>query len=426
MRLVLVDLAGSKRTNFHPLALSRPIFQLRCGMTTLGEKLLARLGAADVACFVPPYLAESVRAGVPWPVNDPATLRGDDLLIINGRVKAAELALAPLGPSVAAFDADGETLFLRVARDDVARLDATSIESFIESAKRLLPTAEKPPAAWNYIWELVLANAEQLKADFAAAGCSGIEGTVEQPNAIRGGRNDFYVAPGAVVHPMTVIDCERGPVYIDRDAVIHPFTRIEGPCYIGRGSMLLGCKCRAGNSIGPMCRLGGEVEESIVHGYSNKYHEGFLGHAYVGQWVNLGALTANSDLKNDYSEVSVVLDGRKSINTGSTKVGSLIGDHAKTSIGTLLNTGAYVGAMSILTASGKLLPKFLPSFGWYIDGMLSEGFGRQKLYQTARAAMERRGRQWTTADENLWNAIYELTAASREAAIRRGAKKGLA
>ena len=114
---------------------------------------------------------------------------------------------------------------------------------------------------------------------------------------------------------MVVIDAEHGPIYIDEGAEIHPFTRIEGPCYIGRNSILLGAKCREGNSIGPMCRVGGEVEESIIQGYSNKYHDGFLGHAYVGQWVNLGALTTNSDLKNDYSEVKVVLDGRTQLST---------------------------------------------------------------------------------------------------------------
>jgi UDP-N-acetylglucosamine diphosphorylase/glucosamine-1-phosphate N-acetyltransferase len=423
MRLVLIDLAGSQRTNFHPAALSRPIFQLRCGMGSLAEKLIARLGIAEVACFVPPYMADSVRTEVAWPVNDTAVLSNDDLLLVDCRVKAAELNLSPRGPSCIALDADGRPLVVRVAREDAAKLDAASIESFLESAKKHLPAADQVPAAWNYIWELVLANAGQLAADFAAAGQSGIEGTVEQPFAIRGSRNDVYIASGAVVHPMVVIDCERGPVYIDRDAVIHPFTRIEGPCYIGPGSMLLGCKCRAGNSVGPMCRLGGEVEESIIQGYSNKYHEGFLGHAYVGQWVNLGALTANSDLKNDYSEVSVVLDGHRSIKTGSTKVGSLIGDHAKTSIGVLLNTGAYVGAMSISTAGGRLLPKFLPSFGWCIDGVLSEGFGKPKLYQTAAAMLARRGRRWTPADESLWDAIYEQTAPAREAAIRRGAKK---
>ena len=139
-----------------------------------------------------------------------------------------------------------------------------------------------------------------------------------------------------------------------------------------------------------MCRVGGEVEESIIQGYSNKYHDGFLGHAYVGEWVNLGALTTNSDLKNDYSTVSVVLDGKTPIDTGSTKVGSLIGDHTKTSIGTLLNTGAYVGAMAVIAATGKPLPKFIPSFAWFLEGVVTKGFGKKALYETARMAMGRR------------------------------------
>jgi UDP-N-acetylglucosamine diphosphorylase/glucosamine-1-phosphate N-acetyltransferase len=313
-------------------------------------------------------------------------------------------------------------LFARIARNDLARLSGDSIDALLESAKKTLPAAE-PPAAWNYIWELILANAEQLTADFAAAGRSGIEGIVEEPRAIRGSPRDVFIAPDAVVHPMAVIDAEQGPVYLDEGVVVHPFTRIEGPCYVGKRSILLGCKCRAGNSIGPMCRVGGEVEDSILQSHSNKYHDGFLGHAYVGQWVNLGALTTNSDLKNDYSDVSMVLDGRTSICTGSTKVGALIGDHAKTAIGTLLNTGAYVGAMTLLATPGVLAPKFLSSFTWHIGGVMSEGFGKEKLYETARRAMSRRNCVWTAADAALWNAIYDMTAPSRAAAIERSRKQ---
>jgi hypothetical protein len=169
-----------------------------------------------------------------------------------------------------------------------------------------------------------------------------------------------------------------------------------------------------------MCRIGGEVEESIIQGYSNKYHDGFLGHAYVGQWVNLGALTTNSDLKNDYTAVSVILDGREGIDTGSTKVGSLIGDHTKTSIGTLLNTGAYVGAMTVIAATGKPLPKFIPSFAWFLEGVVTKGFGKQQLYKTARVAMGRRKCQWTPAEEAMWNDIYQQTAPARIEAVKKG------
>jgi len=266
----------------------------------------------------------------------------------------------------------------------------------------------------------VLESPHQIAKDFAALGRSGLEGKIEDPSAIRGSRSDLFIAPGVLVHPMVVLDAANGPIYIDEGAEIHPFTRIEGPCYIGKKSILLGCKCREGNSIGPVCRIGGEVEESIIHGYSNKYHDGFLGHAYVGEWVNLGALTTNSDLKNDYTNVSVILDGRRPIDTGSTKVGSLIGDHTKTSIGTLLNTGAFVGAMAILAATGKPLPKYIPSFAWFIDGVVTKGFGKQALYNTAQTAMSRRKRQFTAAQQAMWDAIYELTAPQRDEAIRKG------
>jgi len=420
MRLILLDLPSERRINFYPLALCRPIWDLRCGMTSLGEKLVAATRAQDVACFLPPYMADSYRAKTRWPVNDLAALGGDDLLLVSGRVKAGQLSVAPAGPSQAVFSADGECLLARVAEADLAKLDASSIDAFVASAKRALPAAGVDLPAWNYTWDLVLANPKQLADDFRTAGRSGNHGAIEAPSAIRGSAKDVYVAPGALVHPMVVLDAANGPIYIDEGAEIHPFTRVEGPCYIGKKTILLGAKCREGNSIGPMCRVGGEVEESIIHGYSNKYHDGFLGHAYVGEWVNLGALTTNSDLKNDYSSVSVALDGHNPIDTGSTKVGSLIGDHTKTSIGTLLNTGAYVGSMALIAATGKLLPKFLPSFAWFLEGVVTKGFGKNKLYETARVAMSRRKCEWTAAEQAMWDEIFKLTAPERLEAVKKG------
>lgn len=420
MRLILLDCFTESRSNFFPLALSRPIWDLRCGMTSLAEKLIAKAGARDVAGFVPPYLAEAYREQSNWPINDAASLADDDLLLVNARVKVDELDIQPTGTSEAAFDTNGECLFARIAKADLDRLNTDSIEALVDSAREGLPRSDTSPATWNYTWELVLANADQLTKDFAAAGRSGNEGAVEHPSSIRGSQNDVYIAPGARLHPMVVIDAEHGPVYIDEGAEIHSFSRIEGPCYVGKKSILLGAKCREGNSIGPVCRIGGEVEESIVQGYSNKYHDGFLGHAYVGEWVNLGALTTNSDLKNDYSSVSVTLDGKTPIDTGSNKVGSLIGDHTKTSIGTLFNTGSYVGAMTLIVATGKPLPKFLPSFGWFVEGYVSKGFGRGKLYSTAATAMGRRGREWTPAQQAMWDEIFNMTAGPRNEAIKRG------
>jgi UDP-N-acetylglucosamine diphosphorylase/glucosamine-1-phosphate N-acetyltransferase len=407
MRLILIDSLDEQRVNFYPLTLGRPVWELRCGFNSLGEKLIAKIGAKDVACFVPDYMADSYRAKTKYPVND---------LV----VQAESFNVAVIGPSEVGLDEQSNVMYARIAKDDAGKLSTENIEAFIADAKAKLPNVKSALPRWQYIWDLILNNAEQITADFAATGQHGIEGTVEQPNAIRGSKKDVYIAPGVMVHPMVVIDAEHGPVYIDNDAEIHPFTRIEGPCYVGKQAILLGAKCREGNSIGPLCRVGGEVEESIIHGHSNKYHDGFLGHAYVGEWVNLGAFTTNSDLKNDYSNVSVMLDGRHAIDTGSVKVGSLIGDHVKTSIGTLFNTGSYVGPMALIMGTGKPLPKYIPAFAWFIEGNVTKGFGKRKLYETAKMAMSRRKCQWTQTEQDMWDAVFEMTAPIRKQAVKKG------
>jgi len=420
MRLILVDSLFEARSNFFPLAFGRPLWELRVGTSSLAGKLISRIQPDDTAYFVPDYMADVYRAQVNKPVNAPSALVGDDLMLVNPVVKAGDFKVPAKGASEIGLDERGMIIYARISRNDVKRLASDDIETFITSAKAKLPNVTCKLPTWNYTWDLILANGELIISEFAAMGRNGFEGSLEDPVAVRGSRKDVYVAPGVKVHPMVTIDAEHGPVYIDERAEIHPFSRIEGPCYIGKDSILLGAKCREGNSIGPCCRIGGEVEESIIHGYSNKYHDGFIGHSYVGEWVNLGALTTNSDLKNDYSNVSVMLDGQRAIDTGSTKVGSLIGDHTKTSIGTLLNTGSYLGAMAIIMATGKPLPKYISSFAWFIEGIVTKGFGKGRLYETAKTAMSRRKCEWTPAMEAMWDAVFDMTAPERNKAIKKG------
>jgi UDP-N-acetylglucosamine diphosphorylase/glucosamine-1-phosphate N-acetyltransferase len=422
MRLILVDRSDNNRRQFWPLVLSRPIWDLRCGITSLGTKLAAKAATNDVAYFVPDYMAEAYRERTDRPVNDMSALTGADILIVDARVKADSLEIPAGKKSEVGLDEQGGVLYARIVQSDLKKVRAGDIDTFLSAAQATLPTVQSKLPIWQYTWDLILANPHQITADFAAAGRQGIEGIIEEPTALRGSKKDVYVAPGVLIHPMVVIDAEHGPVYIDEGAQIQPFSRIEGPCYIGKKSILLGAKCREGNSIGPYCRLGGEVEESVIQGYSNKYHDGFLGHAYVGEWVNLGALTTNSDLKNDYSTVSVMLDGKHSIDTGSTKVGSLIGDHTKTSIGVLFNTGSVIGAMAIVMATGKPLPKFIPSFAWFLEGVVTKGFGRKSLYETAATAMSRRRQKWTPAQQAMWEAIFAMTAGPRDEAVKKGRK----
>jgi len=417
MKLIIFE--DSAFENFYPLAYCRAVFELKCGWCTLAEKIQRQFTTAAAGYFCREWIEPVLKRRVTTPINDPSVLKGDDLLIVNGRLICNDYSLPEPGPSVAATTAAGDLVYLRVQQQDIPE-HVKSLDDLIARVKATGSTVEAPLA--NYVWDVMLKNVEGLNADFKAAGKSGMEGAVEQPNAIRGSRNDVYIAPGALIHPFVCIDATEGPVYIDRDAEVHPYTRIEGPAYIGPKAVLLGTKLREGCTIGPVCRVGGEVEESIIHGYSNKYHDGFLGHAYVGEWVNLGALTTNSDLKNDYSSVEVMLNGRK-IDTGSTKVGSMIGDHTKTSIGTLFNTGTICGAMTLLMATGQPLPKSIPSFAWFINGVVTKGFGKKTLYQTAKTAMGRRNVEWTEADQALWDKVFELTNDERTEAVRKGRRQ---
>ena len=234
MRLILFDSHEKARVNFYPLVLNRPLWELRCGMTSLGEKLISRIGASDLAYFVPEYMADAYRAKVDRPVNDVSVLGGDDLLVVDPRVKAESLKVPGRGPSEVGLDDEGSVVYARIAKGDLAKLATDDIAKFMGSAKAHLPTVKSALPTWRYTWDLILANTEQITADFAVAGRSGIEGVVEEPNAIRGSKKDVYIAAGVTVHPMVVIDAENGPVYIDEDVQIHPFSRIEGPCYIGK------------------------------------------------------------------------------------------------------------------------------------------------------------------------------------------------
>ena len=223
---------------------------------------------------------------------------------------------------------------------------------------------------------------------------------------------------------MVVADTQQGPVVIDEDAVVGAFSRLEGPCYIGPGSQVFGAKIRAGTSLGPQCRVGGEVEASILHGYSNKYHDGFLGHSYVGEWVNLGAGTHNSDLRNDYGEVTVTLHGMP-VPTGMSKVGCFLGDHTKTGLGTLLNTGTNVGAFCNLLPAGRFAPKYVPSFTSWWNGSLREAFTLEQLLATAEIAMQRRGVKLTDAHKALYAGLWKETEGDRRQALRESEQRQL-
>jgi UDP-N-acetylglucosamine diphosphorylase/glucosamine-1-phosphate N-acetyltransferase len=264
----------------------------------------------------------------------------------------------------------------------------------------------------NHAWDLLERNAELLQRESSRR--ISRDGRTYRPSelALVGSSEHLVVDPRARVEPHVVADTTEGPVIIDGEAVVQAFSRLQGPCYIGPKSWILGANIRA-STIGPACRVGGEVEASIIQGYSNKYHDGFLGHSYVGEWVNLGAGTQVSDLRHDYGSIGVTIGGQR-IDTGLTKLGAFVGDHTKTGLNTLLNTGTTVGAFCQLLPCGELLPRTIPSFCRCSQGEIFALPDLHRLLATAAIVMRRRDCSWTPAHTSFFRLLQQQTAPGRD------------
>jgi UDP-N-acetylglucosamine diphosphorylase/glucosamine-1-phosphate N-acetyltransferase len=344
-------------------------------------------------------------------------------VLVNGRW------LPPPGSVTALFGpclgmVGKEVAYAIVGPDRLADCSSHTLGACLETWKHTLPQRPAGGRLITYLWELVECNSEQLGLDFQQSPVRLGAGWRPASLAVVGPPERLLVDATAHLDPLVVADTTRGPVTIDREAVVMAFSRLEGPCYIGPQTHVLGAKIRAGTTLGPHCRIGGEVEASIVHGYSNKYHDGFLGHSYIGEWVNFGAGTSNSDLRNDYGEVSVTVNGER-VATGLTKVGCFIGDHTKTGLGTLLNTGTNSGVFCNLLPAGSYLGRYVPSFCSWWNGVLAANVHLPRVLQTADLVMRRRGGALTEADATLYRTLFEQTTAERQRALGEAQRKQL-
>jgi UDP-N-acetylglucosamine diphosphorylase / glucose-1-phosphate thymidylyltransferase / UDP-N-acetylgalactosamine diphosphorylase / glucosamine-1-phosphate N-acetyltransferase / galactosamine-1-phosphate N-acetyltransferase len=297
-----------------------------------------------------------------------------------------------------------------------------AVDDWLQRCLESLPTTSADGAMIDYLWDAVDRNGDALCQDWDWF--SELHGKNTHGIAVVGAADQLAVAADASIEPFVTADTRGGPVLIDRGAVVHSFTRLEGPCYIGPEAIVLGAKIRAGTTIGPRCRVGGEVECSIMLANSNKYHEGFLGHSYIGEWVNLASATQTSDLRNDYGMVRVSINGQR-LATGRTKIGSYIGDHTKTGLGALLNTGSVVGAFCNLLPSGTLLPQVIPSFCQVNYGVINERFDLRQVFTTAATVMKRRGAELTETHKDCFFTLFEHTAALRRKMLRESEMRRL-
>jgi UDP-N-acetylglucosamine diphosphorylase/glucosamine-1-phosphate N-acetyltransferase len=252
------------------------------------------------------------------------------------------------------------------------------------------------------VWDLVAENPGQITRDYSAMAMNGTSAVPAGCDVVGDPAGALLLGADVALEPGVVLDFSHGPIWLADGVTIRAFTRLAGPAYVGPRSTLLGGPYE-GISIGPVCRVHGEVEESVILGYSNKAHDGFLGHAYLGRWVNLGALTTNSDLKNNYGTIRMwTPDGER--DTGLIKLGCLLGDHVKTGIGALLNTGTVIGAGCNLFGTA-MPPKDVAPFSWG-SGSDLVAFDVERFLDVTATVMARRdlvlGDGMRTLLRNAW------------------------
>jgi len=404
----------NRYTNFLPLVYFRPVYELRCGAFSLREKLAMALPGTKQILHVRSELAGCLSEEFPKLLIN--NLPEDDIWFINGRILADE--------NLAKFikqNTGKQTVYLSgddvgavfIKKDSISDFNNMLLESPIDKSIFKNFTAENFPFTLiNYTWELVHHTSSEIEKDFnRLKGAKRISGKI-YPSVHLINKRNIIIGNGSIIKSGVVIDAENGPVIIGKNVTIMPNAVVEGPVFIGDNSIIkIGAKIYQGTSIGECCKVGGEVEASIIQSYSNKQHEGFLGHSYLGSWVNLGADTNTSDLKNNYSTIRVRVNGQM-IDSGSQFVGLTIGDHSKSGINVMFDTGTVVGVSCNIYGAG-LPPKFMPSFAWGGEKELTV-YDLEKSIDTMKRVMIRRNVKMSESYEKLVRKVFKDTMRERQ------------
>jgi UDP-N-acetylglucosamine diphosphorylase/glucosamine-1-phosphate N-acetyltransferase len=397
-----------------PLIFSRPTYDLICGINSLRAKILRAYPDLRYTLHCRQYLEPLVKSKNPS--VDVNRIEDDECLFVNGRILAPAdmMNLIPLIGKENRLYLNKETIIAaRVSGKKLMELKTNLFDLLSMSDFDGIPTEQVEIKHIDYIWDLINNNRQQIQCDYQFLMRNKDERLLGKvhPGAHIIEKDQVFIDSGAEVKPGAVLDASNGPIYVDKNATINANSVLEDAVYIGEGSQVKSCARIYDNvSVGKVCKIGGEIEDSIILPFTNKQHSGFLGHAYLGSWVNLGADTNCSDLKNNYGFVKVYVNG-EIIDSGSQFLGVIMGDHTKTAINTMFNTGTIVGYSCNIFGPG-FPAKYIPSFSWGGSEAVTT-YDILRSIETARRAMLRRDYVMTESDEKLFKKIFDLTTKER-------------
>jgi UDP-N-acetylglucosamine diphosphorylase/glucosamine-1-phosphate N-acetyltransferase len=389
MNVILFD-DPSIRQDLSPFTLTRPISEIRVGILTISEKWEKHL-KTKASFQTVDYLQEK------YPTEN-----SSDNLLVNGAVCPDEKLIQAIGTL-----SEGQGL----SKDGVL-LAARSTNTSLENIQQTAYPGEV--TLIDQVWKIFQYNGAQIKSDFELLTKGRKSNDLNDPHTIVYGEigKDIFIEEGATIKA-AILNAENGPIYLGKDTQVQEGSMIRGPFALCEGSHVnMGAKIRGDSTVGPHSKVGGEISNSVIFGFSNKGHDGFLGNSVIGEWCNLGADTNTSNLKNNYENVKIwnyKKGGFK--DTGLQFCGLIMGDHSKCGINTMFNTGTVVGIGCNIFGDG--FPRtFIPSFAWGGAAGFTT-FQLNKMLDTAGKVYERRSKTLEASDKKILQHIFESTVTNR-------------
>ncbi|MCF7913086.1 MAG: hypothetical protein K9M99_11195 [Candidatus Cloacimonetes bacterium] len=399
--------------HFFPLTYTRATADLRVGILKLRQRINLFLNNDDNYLVVADYLNDIYRERHPdWFINQ---LPEDEVLLVNSCTKITkELAERILAlPLDHYLSCKGSLVAARLEVDEQS-LAAEQVESLLIGMRE---EVIEEPVLWEWLWNLIAENGDYIKQDFDALFYDNDNKYDMETGVTVLDPYNVWIGEDVKIKPGVVIDASSGPVVIDEGALLMPNCVITGPVYIGKKSVIkAGATIYENTSIGPVCKIGGEVESCIIQGYVNKQHSGFLGHSYLGEWINLGAGTSNSDLKNNYKPIKVhSIHHEEKIETGMRFMGCLIGDHSKIGINSTINSGSVIGFGCNIYGE-TMVKDFIPNLRWGESGKLY-GYQKDKFFETVAMVKQRRGLSFSESEKELYMKLEHLESDNKNKII---------
>jgi UDP-N-acetylglucosamine diphosphorylase/glucosamine-1-phosphate N-acetyltransferase len=399
---------------FEPLVFNRPVFDLRLGSFSLREIIAKKMNFDTYSLWCRDSLKDTLLCqNTAIKINK---FEDDDYLFINARINPYSDLLNNLTSEVERdiIFTNNEVILGAYLTRNFVKKNFQKPASFNKELFQSLPSKNLEIDYFTYLWDLIYKNDLAISQDYEIFfnQTSTNQEIRENKSLYFLDRDSTLIAKSAKLGLNVVLDSSNGPVIIDDNANVMHNVVIYGPCYIGKNSLVKSnSTIYGGTTIGNFCKVAGEVSNSIFMDYSNKQHDGFLGHSYLGSWVNLGAGTITSNLKNNYSKIQVELSFGK-VQTDLQFLGLLIGDHSKSAIGTRFNTSTVVGFSSNIFGSG-FTEKFIPSFAWgSIDS--KDVYQLDKAVNVAKIVYARRNTEFSEKDYKLFLNVFNETVSIRE------------